>query len=740
MTTDPPRAHVPRSPEDRIRSLARSDKWFLGGLDGLVWAPPFPAWLDKPGFWDPGHLLHYEVGPLFTVAFLDRSGTELPLTPATTASGDTWQPDRMKRRWRLEGIPGELVEEGRVLPGGVLESRWTLPADLPAWAAVAFTAQPGDDVDDVRSSEAGIRWSRRLTDRKGRHLEVGLTLESRSPADRRGVVWSKGSALPSWEHGPFSEGGMSKEGTVTHPGRARTGWAWMAVGSILSSEQPLVFRMVLDAGAARVAEVHEIPTDWPAFFGDFPDFRCEDPYLDRYFDARIHGMGLNRIDGVWDNIRHPAVAEGIEYFHVPITYSAQCHMMEMRWHRGGREAWGSILNFLARQKEDGSLHGRLYPNHLEGTDYYHANWGDAVRAVHAVHPDPDRLATCYDGLTRFAGWMVRERDPEGSGMFTVVNHYETGQEYMSRYLAVDPEADVNEWQPRLRLKGIDVTVYAYQLFKALTWMARRLGRDAEGAEWDRRAEHTGRAINDLMWSPVTGLFGDVDGTTGARTGIKAAVGFYPLLTDLVDDERIRSLLDHLENPGTFGTPYPIPSSSVDDPHFSAEGLWKGKRHNCPWNGRVWPMTTSHVIEGLLRCWRRGHHRAGLIAARMIPKYVEMMFDGGDVDRPNCYEHYNPYTGHPCYFRGINDYQHSWVLDLLVRGVAGLGVDEEGLHLHPLPHEITHVSLGPVHVRGHAVSVQLDATRARMFVGERGFDIERGGALQVSWQELGGPGR
>src|SRR2546429_4324554 len=28
--------------------------------------------------------------------------------------------------------------------------------------------------------------------------------------------------------------------------------------------------------------------------------------------------------------------------------------------------------------------------------------------------------------------------------------------------------------------------------------------------------------------------------------------------------------------------------------------WKGKRHNCPWNGRVWPMTNSHIIEALAR--------------------------------------------------------------------------------------------------------------------------------------------
>ena len=256
-------------------------------------------------------------------------------------------------------------------------------------------------------------------------------------------------------------------------------------------------------------------------------------------------------------------------------------MMEMRWRAGGREAWGSLLNFLDNQKDDGSLHGRLYPNHLEGTDFYHANWGDALLAVHAMHPDPSALARCYEGLSRYAKWLDRSRDPEGSGMFTVVNHFETGQEYMSRYMAVDPEADVRGWQPRLRLKGIDVTVYAHQLFRALGKIAGDLGRTGDEAEWRALATRSGDAITGHMWSPEARLCTDVDGRTFTRTNVKAAVGFYPLLTDLVDDARLDAMMDHLEDPRTFGTPFPLPSSSVDDPRFSAEGIWRGKRPQLP---------------------------------------------------------------------------------------------------------------------------------------------------------------
>ena len=120
-------------------------------------------------------------------------------------------------------------------------------------------------------------------------------------------------------------------------------------------------------------------------------------------------------------------------------------------------------------------------------------------------------------------------------MFTVVNHFETGQEYMSRYIAVDTEADTRGWQPRLRLKGIDVTVYAHQLFRALATIARELERTGDEAEWHSLATRSGDAITRHMWSPDARLFTDVDGRTLApgdadaltRTGVKAAVGLLP---------------------------------------------------------------------------------------------------------------------------------------------------------------------------------------------------------------------
>ena len=609
---------------------------------------------------------------------------------------------------------------------------------------VAFTAQPAGAVDDLQTSGGGIGWVRTVTDRAGRELAVEMEICGPGEPVWRKALPSEGTATPEWALSPFAEGGC--DGVPDSLPSDDIGWIWVAVAFRVPAgdDGPAALRMRLaprsEAGEPVAVAASTEPLDWASYFADFPAFTCGDAHLDRYFDYRVYGLGLNRVAGDWGNVRHPCIAEGPEYFHVPITYSAQCHMMEMRWRAGGREAWGSLLNFLDNQKEDGSLHGRLYPSHLAGTDFYHANWGDALLAVDDMQPDTtaDRrtLSRCYGGLARYARWLNAARDPEGSGMFTVVNHFETGQEYMSRYMAVDEAADVSGWRPRLRLKGIDVTVYAHQLFRALGTLAGRLGREGDASEWRVVQDRCAGAIMWCMWCSDAHLFTDVDGRTGERTGVKAAVGFYPLLTGLVGGSRLDAMLDHLEDPSTFGTAFPLPSSSVDDPRFSAEGIWRGKRRNCPWNGRVWPMTTSHVIEGLLRCWRRGSERAGALAADLLPRFVRMMFTGGDPERPNCFEHYNPHTGRACHFRGIDDYQHSWVLDLLARGIAGLHVDADGIEVRPLPHGLEHVSMGPVAARGREVSVELDGDRVGLMVDGERFSGTRERGLSVGWAEAG----
>jgi len=98
-------------------------------------------------------------------------------------------------------------------------------------------------------------------------------------------------------------------------------------------------------------------------------------------------------------------------------------------------------------------------------------------------------------------------------MLDVANQYETGQEYMSRYQAVDPNADRAGWTGALGLKGVDITVYGYRLFRALE----RFAADAapgDVARWRTAAECSARALRERMWDGDVGMFSDVNAATG----------------------------------------------------------------------------------------------------------------------------------------------------------------------------------------------------------------------------------
>jgi hypothetical protein len=219
-----------------------------------------------------------------------------------------------------------------------------------------------------------------------------------------------------------------------------------------------------------------------------------------------------------------------------------------------------------------------------------------------------------------------------------------------------------------------------------------------------------------MWDASTGMFSDVDPVTGARTGVKAAVCFYPYATDLVTEQHLTGLARHLFNPREFWTPFPVPSSSADDPLFQPDAEWKGKRHNCPWNGRVWPMTNSHVAEALGHIVRKYRPDWSGRFGHFLGQYFRMMTDGVRPDRPNGFEHYHPFTGKPSRYRGIDDYQHSWTNGLIVSHLMGvLPHGQTGCTVHPLRLGVARAVLDGLPVAGHRLRVVLDGNRFRVSI-------------------------
>jgi hypothetical protein len=378
---------------------------------------------------------------------------------------------------------------------------------------------------------------------------------------------------------------------------------------------------------------------------------------------------------------------------------------------------------------DGSFPGHIGPPddpRLVGPHpqtFYHANWGRSVLELNLLNPSLPFWEKIYPALARYAAYFQRERDKENTCLFDVVNHFETGQEFSPRYLAVDPACTKAEWGNQFQLKGVDATIYVYELYRALSKIARALRNGGGAIYWNLVADDIKKQVRACMWDPKEKMFFDVDPRTMKRTGVKTITCFYPYFTDIVTKKHVSGLKEHLLNPSEFWTPYPFPTLSQDDPHFSADGIWKGKREVCPWNGRVWPMTNSHMAEAIATSAIRFadqdlRHRF----VEFFTKWISMMCFEGNASRPNSFEHYHPFDGTPSDeahgFNGINDYLHSWINDLIVKYVVGFRPLENGAFVvDPFPFgtdlELRGLHYGPFNIRieitGRFVKIEANHT-------------------------------
>lgn len=723
---------------DPLQLLTRPDKWFLGGGNRLLYAPPFPLHRGSPGLWDTAHYYNYPVQTLFSYALLDERGVEIPLTIADAS----WRPDRWRRRFHAKTHGLTVTEDACVLPFDVAVCTVNIRNNsgnkrslrLVAWSAPEH--QPGKTawIDAPAASKYSVRWTSHVHPEGRAELKTGCAFGCGGPGVRISGRASEGKApLPSWAHTPFYE--QSRRGPlpagIEIGGVTPDGIVWLALERRLSLPARGTVRSHIGFAMAPTAEEAESAlrlalrrkdpvelstTAWSDYFAGVPRFHSSDPWLTAAYWHRWYGLRLNTIYGGEGNYEYPAVCEGIGYFRAPISYSAPCHMMENRWLAEPELAQGSLLTFIRNQRKDGGFRGYIDVNTYRQEMFYHANWGRALTALDAVHPSKTFLELTYDGLRSYASYFDRERDEEVSGLYDIDNHYETGQEYMHRYTAVDPTADRDNWGEVFRLKGVDVTVYVYELKRALARSARTLGKNDDAELWDMEAGRTRDAIRTRMWDPQVGMFFDVDPRSGKRTGVKAATCFYPYFTDIVTEEHVAGLKKHLLSPKEFWTPWPAPSTSVDDPTFSAEPHWKGKRMNCPWNGRVWPMTNSHVMEALAAsAFRFGDAGLEKKAGEFLQKFIRMMFFDQDPKRPNCFEHYNPFTGQASEYRGVDDYMHSWVNDLIIRFVMGVQPNDSSVIVRPLRMGVASVEIDHLQVRGHQIKVHVGRSTFEVWV-------------------------
>jgi hypothetical protein len=775
------------APEHPIERLRRADRHSLGAGEGILFAHPHPRWLHRPGLWDGVQWYTHRIRPAYTLSILDSNSRDIPLRE----SFRSWTPAMLVASFVGGAI--QLTERRVILDGGRTLSDCTVvngSGRRETLGIAVWTAQEGIDIPDrslCRSTGddgIGFRVNAPDVQQRNHRLALDAILQLEPCPDLRLLLetqHARGSEnLPEWSIAPLRER-MSGARDVVHsidnrptgngrtllyfglirniviePGQSLSFTACLQVAPVDESTNDARREQFGDERAARSndSRAKRTPSSgtpprhlpnavlgaadasnqhWRRFFETAPDLVSSDPHLGRFFAHRWYGLRLNFLSpcGLY---RRPTCAEGTEFFHQAISYSAWTHARELRWLDATR-ARGVMETFFDHQNADGSYPGLIYVDGVHPTANYLGDWGGSLDALEEAHPDRDFLQRAWRSLSRYAAWLSRDRDPDATGLYRVRDPYETGQEYMSRYIAVQQDADTQHFDYALDLFGIDVTVYAYRLHRALERAARRLHQRESRRAHERTADRIGDAILARLWDPRTGLFSDVDPRSGEPTGIKAAICFYPWMTDLPGPAHLAGLEKHLFDPRAFWTPVPVPSTAADDSTYDPDGYWKGVRRNCPWNGRVWPMTNCHVAEALATTAISHAPHLRRAAADLILRTVRMMFFDGDPARPNSFEHYSPVTGEPCAWRGLDDYQHSWLNDQIVRWIVGFRPDADGFVVDPLPADIAHARIERLPFRGSLLDVGFNEHTVFAACDGRRLEVTRPETLRVGMHEF-----
>jgi hypothetical protein len=232
-----------------------------------------------------------------------------------------------------------------------------------------------------------------------------------------------------------------------------------------------------------------------------------------------------------------------------------------------------------------------------------------------VTGDEARLASVWEPLVRYYQ-SLQEYLQQGNGL------------YMTDWASMDNS-------PRNRhLTGggtaIDTSSEMVLFARNLAHIARALGKTREASRYSREADSLASSIERQMWDPSRGFYFDLT-LEGEPTAVKTIGAYWTLIAGVASAERAKRLVEHLENPKTFGRPNAVPTLSADEPLYDSSGGY--------WRGAVWAPTTTMVIRGLEA------YGYDALARRLAIQHLDLV---SDVHRATgtIWENYSPEKTEP----------------------------------------------------------------------------------------------
>lgn len=232
-----------------------------------------------------------------------------------------------------------------------------------------------------------------------------------------------------------------------------------------------------------------------------------------------------------------------------------------------------------------------------------------------------------------------------------------------------------------------INSYMYGDAMALADIAKWAGNSGIEQEFAAKAAKLRASVEERLWDPASGFYKTVPlGNNFKPVAVRELVGYVPWYFDLPHPGREEAWKQLMDSRG-FYTPHGLTTAEQRDPRFMFSN-----RHECLWNGPIWPFATSQTLVALANLLN--DYQQSFVSKK---DYFELLRDyarsqhltvDGKGRIPFIDEDLDPQTGDWLVRRqlyqmttveqGANggkdrgrDYNHSTFNDLVISGMVGL---------------------------------------------------------------------
>jgi putative isomerase len=245
-------------------------------------------------------------------------------------------------------------------------------------------------------------------------------------------------------------------------------------------------------------------------------------------------------------------------------------------------------------------------------------------------PDDAYLRQLYPKLIRLGEFWRQERGGEKDGLFFYAGKhtgFDSGWDNTIRFDGGYLESESDD----KRLWAIDLNGYMVSHYRAMAYIAGRLGLTEEQTMWRAEAAGLAARIEETLWDEALGSYVDVDRKTGVPSPVLSVACFMPLFVGIAPPERAARMAALAADPDKF---FPgMPTAAYDTPDFSPTRMWRGP---------AWLNTSYFALKGL-----RGYGY-GALADDMRATLLGWVANDPDF----LYEYYEPKTGEGLAARGF----------------------------------------------------------------------------------------